>query len=417
MISIEAEIITIGDEILYGQILNTNTQWLSETLTQNGFSVIKHTSVGDNRKAILDAISNAFNRAKIVLITGGLGPTKDDITKHTLAEYFNCKLEIHERSLAEVTALMQSRGRELNELNRLQALQPTAAEPITNHIGTAPGMWFNKDKSVLISMPGVPQEMKKMFSETVLPRLIQQFDPPIIEHYYLRTVGIPESNLAQIIEKWEDALPAHIRLAYLPNFGQVKLRLTAKGNNRETLKAEMKSLVQEVETLIGDYIYSQNDEELEQVIGFLLKSKNATLSIAESFTGGSLASTLVSVSGASDYFLGGITAYTESQKINWLKVPKATIEKHTVYSEETALAMARAVREATGSTYALATTGVAGPMDTTNGIPAGKVFLALIGPEFEEAKTLQLLKDRSLNIRLGCLYSLNLLRKRLISIQ
>ncbi len=414
---VTAEIITIGDEILYGQILNTNTQWLSEELTQNGFQVTAHSTVSDKPEAIRAAIDIAFERAEIILITGGLGPTKDDVTKHTLAAYFNCGLEIHERSLQEVTELLRSRGRDVNELNRLQALQPTAAEPITNVIGTAPGMWFNKDEASLIAMPGVPQEMKRMFSGKVLPLLKERYNPEVIEHYYVKTVGIPESNLAQKIEAWEEALPPHIKLAYLPTFGQVKMRLTAQGADRVALKAEMLELVSKLNPMIGDHIYSHLEEELEEVVGRMLLQRGETLSVAESFTGGALSAAIVSVPGASNYFLGGITAYSETQKINLLGVDATILATHSVYSEATAKEMAKGIKALTGSTWALATTGVAGPDDTETGVPAGTVFIALSGPFGEEAKTFNLLRDRTLNIRLGVLYALNLLRKTLLAKQ
>src|SRR6187551_3135053 len=242
MTQITAELLTIGDEILYGQIVDTNSQWMSVELSNAGIRVIRKTSVGDQEDEILNAFAEAEKRADIILITGGLGPTNDDLTKPLLAKYFNCELKIHEEALAEVTEFFKSRGRELTEINRQQAALPVCCEKITNPVGTAPGMWFERNGKVFMAMPGVPHEMKKMMTDFVIPKLKQTFTTPVIHHKVIRTIGIGESFLADKIKDWEDSLPPHIKLAYLPSLGEVKLRLTSLGDSLETLKEEAETL-------------------------------------------------------------------------------------------------------------------------------------------------------------------------------
>src|SRR6185436_19074870 len=242
MKTITAELLTIGDEILYGQIVDTNSQWMSVALSDAGIKVVRKTSVGDIESEILTALAEAESRVDIILITGGLGPTNDDLTKPCLARYFNCELKIHDEALAEVTAFFKQRGRELTEINRQQAALPVCCEKITNSVGTAPGMWFHRNNKVFVSMPGVPHEMKRMMTDYVIPKLKQTFETPTIQHTVVRTVGIGESFLAEKIESWEKALPSHFKLAYLPSLGDVKLRLTAIGTDQQKLKDESLAL-------------------------------------------------------------------------------------------------------------------------------------------------------------------------------
>ena len=288
MTTVTAELLTIGDELLYGQIVDTNAQWMSMALGHAGIKVIRKTSVGDQESEILTAFEEAERRADIILITGGLGPTSDDLTKPCLAKYFGCGLQIHEEALAEVTEFFKSRGRELTEVNRQQAALPECCEKVTNKIGTAPGMWFARNGKVFVSMPGVPHEMKLMMTDIIVPKLKQTFETTNIHHQVIRTVGIGESFLAEKISGWEKSLPSHIKLAYLPGLGEVKLRLTAIGDSVDSLKMETDILTEKLKSLAGEYIYGYGEEPLEAVIGKILIEKKLTLSIAESCTGGYL---------------------------------------------------------------------------------------------------------------------------------
>ena len=299
---IKAELLTIGDEILYGQIVDTNSQWMSVELDKVGIKVIRKTTVGDQETEILTAFAEAEKRADIVLITGGLGPTSDDLTKPLLAKYFNCDLVMHQEALAEITAFFKSRGREMTELNRQQAALPSCCTKITNPIGTAPGMWFERNNKVFMSMPGVPHEMKKMMTERVIPKLKEKFKTPVIYHKVIRTIGIGESFLADKIAVWEKSLPPHIKLAYLPSLGEVKLRLTGFGSSTADLQKEIDELSDALLPLAGEYVYGYGDEPIEIAIGKMLRERKVTLSIAESCTGGYLSHLITSVPGCSDYF-------------------------------------------------------------------------------------------------------------------
>ena len=299
---ISAELLTIGDEILYGQIVDTNSQWMSVELDKVGIKIIRKTSVGDQEDEILVAFAEAEKRADIVLITGGLGPTSDDLTKPLLAKYFNCELQIHEQALEEVTAFFKSRGRELTETNRQQAALPICCTKITNPIGTAPGMWFERNGKVFMSMPGVPHEMKKMMTERVIPKLKEVFKTPTIYHKVIRTIGVGESFLADKISSWEKSLPPHIKLAYLPSLGEVKLRLTGFSDSAQQIEKEIDELAEKLKPLAGEYIYGYGDEPIEVAIGKMLRERKLTVSMAESCTGGYLTHLITRVPGCSDYF-------------------------------------------------------------------------------------------------------------------
>jgi len=316
---IVAELITIGDEILYGQIVDTNSQWMSTELDKIGIKVVRKTTVGDLESEILAVFAEAETRADVILITGGLGPTSDDLTKDCLAKFFNCSITIHEEALAEVTEFFKSRGRELTELNRQQAALPTACQKITNALGTAPGMWFDKRDKVFMSMPGVPHEIKKIMTDHVIPRLSKKYQLPVIHHKIIRTIGIGESFLAEKIADWENALPKHIKLAYLPSlgevklrltgFGEVKLRLTGFGTSLQQLESETNVWVEKLKERVGQFIYGFGEDPIEVVLGKTLRDRNLTLSIAESCTGGYLSHLITSVPGSSEYFLGTMIPY------------------------------------------------------------------------------------------------------------
>lgn len=405
-----AELLTIGDEILFGQIVDTNAQWMSVALDQVGIRVVRKTTVGDQEAEILTALAEAEKRADIILITGGLGPTSDDLTKPCLAKYFQCPLEIHEEALAEVTEFFKSRGRELTERNRQQAALPVCCTKITNPIGTAPGMWFEKNGKVFVSMPGVPHEMKKMMTERVIPRLGEKFTLPVILHKVIRTAGIGESILAERIEAWENALPAHVKLAYLPNLGEVKLRLTATGTSKENLQADLESLTATLLPIAGDYVYGFGDEPLEQAVGNLLRSRKLTLSVAESCTGGYLSHLITSVPGSSEYFQGSMVPYAYDIKMRQLGVKPEVLEKYGAVSEPTISEMANIVRAKFNTDIGVATSGIAGPGGATADKPVGLVWIAYSDKHQTVTRKLLLSKDRMINIRMASVAVLNLIR-------
>lgn len=411
---VKAEIITIGDEILFGQIIDTNTQWIGTQLTDIGIRPVRKTSVGDNRADILAAFTEAAKRVDVIIVTGGLGPTKDDITKHTFCEYFDSKLEINEDALALVTAFFAKRGRAMTELNIQQAALPTNATYIANQWGTAPGMWFEKDNVIYVSLPGVPYEMKSLMEFEILPRLKLRHHTNIITHKSIRTIGIGESFLAVKIADWEDALPAHIKLAYLPHFGQVKLRLTATGTDQAVMNAELKSQVDSLLPLIEENVFGYDQDELESVIGTLLIKHNATIATAESCTGGFVANQITSVPGSSRYFEGSVVSYSNAVKVSALEVSPETLEKHGAVSEETAIEMAEGVRKILKTTYAIATTGIAGPDGGTEDKPVGTVWIACATPTETVTQLLKLSNTRKINIELTSSYALNLLRKTIL---
>lgn len=411
---VRAEIITIGDEILFGQITDTNTQWIGAELTGIGIRPVRKTSVGDKKQDILDAFTEAGKRVDIVIVTGGLGPTKDDITKHTFCEYFGSKLKMNEDALKLVTDFFAKRGRTMTELNIQQAALPDNATYIPNLWGTAPGMWFEKDNVVYVSLPGVPYEMKSLMEFEILPRLKAKFVSNIIQHKSVRTVGIGESFLAEKIEKWEDALPEHIKLAYLPHFGQVKLRLTGTGTDQKLIDSELQAQVDLLLPLIEENVFGYDTDELESVIGTLLIKNKATVGTAESCTGGFVAHRITSVSGSSRYFEGSVVSYSNSVKKNVLGVSEATLDTYGAVSEQTAIEMAEGARKLLNTTYAIATTGIAGPDGGTAEKPVGTVWIACATPTGTVTQLLRLSNIRNINIELTSTYALNLLRKTIL---
>ncbi len=410
MKKILAELLTIGDEILYGQIVDTNSQWMSVELDKVGIKVIRKTTVGDQEDEILTAFAEAEKRADIILITGGLGPTSDDLTKPLLAKYFDCKLEIHEEALQEITAFFKSRGREMIEPNRQQAALPVCCTKITNPIGTAPGMWFEKNGKVFMSMPGVPHEMKKMMTERVIPKLKEKFQTPNIYHRVIRTIGIGESFLAEKIATWENSLPEHIKLAYLPSLGEVKLRLTGFSNSSSQLESEIDVLVEKLKVIAGDYIYGYGDESIEVAIGKMLRERKLTLSMAESCTGGYLTHLITSVPGCSDYFLGSMIPYAYEIKMRQLGVKPEVLEKYGAVSEPTIIEMANIVRAKFNTDIGVATSGIAGPGGATPEKPVGMVWIAYSDKHQTVTKKLQISSDRAINIKMASAAVLNLIR-------
>lgn len=412
--SVRAEIITIGDEILFGQIIDTNTQWIGTQLTDIGIRPVRKTSVGDNKQDILDAFAQASQRVDVVIVTGGLGPTRDDITKHTFCEYFGTELEINQDALALITEFFAKRGRAMTELNIQQAALPKNCTYIPNLWGTAPGMWFEKDGAIYISLPGVPYEMKSLMEFEILPRLKARFSTHIIQHKSIRTIGIGESFLAEKISAWEDALPEHIKLAYLPHFGQVRLRLTGTGTDQDILERELAEQVALVLPLIEEHVFGYDSDELETVIGNLLINSNATVGTAESCTGGYVANQITSIPGSSRYYEGSVVSYSNDVKMNVLGVSRETLEAYGAVSEQTAREMAEGARRLLNTTFAISTTGIAGPDGGTAEKPVGTVWIACATPEETFTQLLTLRNNRKINIELTCSYALNLLRKTIL---
>jgi nicotinamide-nucleotide amidase len=412
--TIRAEVITIGDEILFGQITDTNTQWIGSQLTDIGIRPVRKTSVGDLREDILAAFSEASKRVDIVVVTGGLGPTKDDITKHTFCEYFGSKLEVRQEALELITEFFAQRGRPMTELNIQQAALPENATYIPNLWGTAPGMWFEKDDVIYISLPGVPYEMKNLLEFEILPRLKQRFSQQVITHKSVRTIGIGESFLAAKIADWENALPGHIRLAYLPHFGQVKLRLTGTGTDSVELQRQLSDQVHELLPLIEEHVFGFDSDELESVIGQLLLKNNATIATAESCTGGYVANQITAVPGSSRYFEGSVVSYSNRIKKELLGVLPETLDAFGAVSEQTVKEMAEGARKVLHTTYSIATTGIAGPDGGTPEKPVGIVWIACATPTETVTQLLKLSNTRKINIELTSSYALNLLRKTIL---
>lgn len=405
------EIINIGDEILIGQIVNTNASWMANTMNNSGFSVTKVTVIADEKDAILQNLHNALNRADIILLTGGLGPTNDDITKHALAEYFNSELKIDKEALQNVTELFASRKIELTEINRLQAELPVVCSAIKNSNGTAPGMWFEKEGKIVVSMPGVPMEMKGIMTDYVIPKLKIFFVTEEIVHKTIMTHGIGESHLAEAIKEWEDALPENIKLAYLPRPGIVRLRLSSKGNDRKSIIHEINNKIQELIFTIPEYIFGYDDITLEEAVGCLLKKNSATISTAESCTGGTIAQKLTRIPGSSEYFKGSVVAYANEIKENLLKVSGDDLEKQGAVSQQVVEQMATGVRELFNTDYAISTSGIAGPDGGTPDKPVGTIWIAVASKNEVKSKLFHLGNNRERNIERSALSGLNMVRQ------
>ena len=410
MANAKAELLTIGDEILFGQINDTNSQWMSQELDKIGVRVVRKSTVGDIREDILDAFAEAEKRADIILITGGLGPTNDDLTKPLLAEYYNCPIELNTEALIEVTEFFKSKGRELTPANRKQAELPVCCERISNRLGTAPGMWFERNGKVFVSMPGVPHEMKNMMKEIVIPKLQGLFKTDVIFHKVIKTIGIGESWLAEEIKEWEDALPPHIKLAYLPSLGQVKLRLTAIGPNMDKLRDDVELQIESLKKYAWKYIYGYDKDEIQSVVGDMLNERKLKVAFAESCTGGYISHLITSIPGSSAYYQGSIIPYQNELKAKTLGVSEVTLRKFGAVSEETVTEMANNVRKQFNANFGLATSGIAGPDGGTEEKPVGTVWIALADGEQTITRKLQLWKDREVNIKATAIAVLNLIR-------
>jgi nicotinamide-nucleotide amidase len=415
-----AEIITIGDEILIGQIVDTNSAWIGTQLNFAGIKVKQISSVSDDREHILKALKEAENRADLILITGGLGPTKDDITKKTLAEYFRVGMVQHVETENMIRDFFAKRGKALTELNKKQAEVPENCEVILNHNGTAPGMWFNVRNKIFVSMPGVPFEMKALMENSVIPKIKNEFSLPAIYHKTLLTNGIGESFLAEKIEDWENSLAAdNLKLAYLPSPGMVRLRLSTMGQNSDELKSKIESAFERLLPKIKEYFfgyeeYGKEPDSLEKIVAELLLKNNKTIALAESCTGGYISHLITSIAGSSAFYRGGIIPYHNAHKNELLGVDNSMFEKHGAVSEQCVLAMAKGVRVKFNSDFAIAVSGIAGPSGGTDEKPVGLVWIAVATPTEIFAEKFQFGTDRNRNIRMTALAALNKLRKCLL---
>jgi len=379
----QAEIITIGDEILVGQIVDSNSAFICKELNKIGVSVYQSTSIQDNRDHILETLKIAGERSSVVIITGGLGPTKDDITKHTLCQFFGDHLVQDNTVLEHIEELLKKYiPAPISGLNRKQALVPSKASVLHNANGTAPGLWMKKADTAYIALPGVPFEMKHLIREKVIPKIVEEYERPYIFHRTLLTYGMGESTLADKIEDWENDLPDFIKLAYLPNMEQVRLRLTAKGSNEKCINDAVEEEVQKLYGLIGDIIYGEGEQEsIEEQVAKLFTQKGMTLSTAESFTGGKIAGQITAIPGASTYYKGSIVSYATEAKIKVLDVKENLVKEHSVVSKEVAMAMAKNVKEKLGTDFSVATTGNAGPTKGDSDEKVGTVFIAISTPK------------------------------------
>lgn len=412
----KAAIVTIGDEILIGQIVDTNSAFIAKSLDRIGVEVHEMISISDDKQHILDTFQKFQNKVDLVLITGGLGPTKDDVTKKTFCDYFEDELIVDQAVLAHVTKLIEGfYKRTITQINKDQALVPSKCTVLHNEVGTAPGMWMKKENTVFISLPGVPFEMKYLVENEIIPKVVRENKRPYILHKTIMTYGRGESAVAEQIEDWENNLPEFIKLAYLPAPGRVRLRLTARGTDKEFLEKSIEENVVSLTGIIGDIIVGFDDDEtLETVVGKLLKQQNKTISTAESCTGGNIAQLLTSVSGASSYFKGSVVSYATETKISVLGLSEELIHKYSVVSAEVAKEMAINIRNMMKTDYGIATTGNAGPTKGDSNAEVGSVFIALATPneviveEFNFGQPREKVIDRATN------KSMEILRKEIL---
>ena len=411
----KTEIITIGDEILIGQIVDTNSAWMGQQLNLNGIEVYQVTSVHDNHAHIIKALADAEKNVDLVLITGGLGPTKDDITKDCLCEYFGTELVYYPEVFEYIQSLLTSRNVTINQLNRDQALMPASCTILQNSAGTASGMWFEQNGTIFVSMPGVPFEMEAIMTEEVFPRLIKRGIMQSIVHKTILTYGLAESMLAEKIERWESALPDYIKLAYLPSALTVRLRLSAYGTDKSMLAAQIDQQVQELLKIIPEYVFGFDDDNMALIIGRMLVKFCHTLAVAESCTGGNIAHSITSNAGSSEYFKGGVVAYSNEIKSKLLKVPSSMIETYGAVSQQVAESMAVGAQNALNADFSIATTGIAGPDGGSTDKPIGTVWIAVAGPSGVKSEKFIFRHNRERNIIRSTQSALDLLRKLILN--
>ena len=409
-----ATIITIGDELLIGQVINTNSAWLSAELTAIGFSIDTHISISDAAKDISSSIDTYLPVNDLLIITGGLGPTNDDITKKVLSDYFDSKLVFSEQILSDVKSFIESIGSSMKNIDRDQAMVPDSCRILRNNHGTAAGMWFEKDGKVIISLPGVPREMKGIFTDYIKENLSKHFCLPKLVYRTVMLTGITEAHLAAVLTDWETKLPDDIKLAYLPSPGVIRLRLGSAGEDGDAVFSRLQDEIDTLLKIVPDKIYGYDDESLESVVGRLISGRGGFLAAAESCTGGSIASRITAIPGCSSWFRGGVVAYSNEIKSKILGVAPATLESHGAVSEETIREMVQGAQRAFNAEYAVATSGIAGPGGGTAEKPVGTVWIAAAGPDFLETRMFVFGKDRGLNIKRSTAAAFNLLREAML---
>lgn len=412
----KATIVTIGDEILIGQIVDTNSGFIAKSLDKIGVEVSEMISISDDKKHILETFAKLQNKVDLVIVTGGLGPTKDDVTKKTFCDYFEDELVVDQKVLAHVTELIEGfYKRTITQMNKDQALVPSKCTVLHNQVGTAPGMWMKKENTVFISLPGVPFEMKYLVENEIIPKVVLEYKRPYIIHRTILTYGQGESMVAERIEEWENNLPEFIKLAYLPALGRVRLRLSARGTDKKILEEALDENIKSLDAIIHDIIVGFDEEEtIEFVIGRMLKKQNKTLSTAESCTGGKIAEVLTSVPGSSQYFNGGVVTYATESKINVLGIPENLIKEYSVVSKEVVSAMALNVKKIMKTDYAIATTGNAGPTKGDSNAEVGTVFIALATPTDIIVEEFNFGQPREKVIDRAVFKSLELLQKEIL---
>ncbi|MBN1338351.1 MAG: competence/damage-inducible protein A [Bacteroidales bacterium] len=411
-----AEIINIGDELLIGQVINTNGSWMAEQLRLSGIDTQRITIIPDEKESILLSLREAVERSDVIMLTGGLGPTRDDITKDALAGFFNCGMVESNEVLDDIRRLFSQNRWTISALNARQALVPESCIPIRNNNGTAPGMWFEKDGKCIVSMPGVPFEMKPMLTDQVIPMILGKYKTGALIHKTIHTIGVPESKLAEMLESWEDRLPGNMKLAYLPQPGMVRLRLSASGIEREAVEKQIEEQIKLLLGYLPDQIFAYNEDTLPLILGRMLLERKQTVATAESCTGGYLAHLITSVPGSSGYYLGSMVAYSNRVKKNLLGVDGHLLENFGAVSRETVVSMAENARIKFGADFSIATSGIAGPDGGTPDKPVGTTWIAVASDKACVAKHFLFGNHRERNIHKTALFGLNMLRRLLLNI-
>ena len=410
----KAAIITIGDEILIGQVIDTNSAWIADSLNMIGVEVIEKRTISDQDQSIKKVLSDFEGKADLVIMTGGLGPTRDDITKKSLNDFFGGEMIENKEVLDHIYKLFAKRGFPVSELNRLQAVIPDSCLPLRNSQGTAPGMLFERSGTMFISLPGVPYEMQSLMKEEVIPLIGKKMNGNIVFHRTVMTQGIPESFLAAMIKDWEYALPGNIKLAYLPRPGIVRLRLTALGKSREELNQLIEVEIDKLLKIIPEDIFAFDDILLEKVVGALLRDRSLTLSAAESCTGGRISNLITSIPGSSDYFKGSVISYSNEIKTGVLDVPAEIILEHGSVSRQVVEIMAKNIREKFKTDYSIAVSGIAGPSGGTDEKPVGTTWICISSAEKCCSKQYKFGEHRGRNIEIAAITAINLLRKMIL---
>jgi len=412
-----AYIISIGDELLIGQTINTNASFIGNALSEININVTTIVTVGDDESAIINAFESASEQSDLIIVTGGLGPTHDDVTRTCLVKFFNTELVENEEILGDINSLFEKRNREVTEVNKAQALVPEISEPIRNQHGTAPGMWIEKDEKIFVVMPGVPYEMKAMMNDYVVPRLTDEIADIVsnIKRISLQTTGIPESTLAEKLGDIDELLEGG-KLAFLPSITGVKLRITVEDEDEENANDKLSEIEQKIRAKVGRYIYGKDNESLEEVVGRLLEERQLKISTAESCTGGLIAHTLTNISGSSNYFERGVVCYSNASKVEILSVDEDMVIKHGSVSREVAMQMAQGIKSTSGSDIGISVTGIMGPKGATTDKPVGLVYIGYCDDKVCTSKKYVFGNERLLNKQRTMNAALNMVRKRLLGI-